>query len=943
MKKGLHFIATVTVMLLLGSVANAQRIAVTLAGTGVDGNTEGIARQSWLHANFFITVDGEHNVYFSDQSNTVIKKLWARTGKVTTFAGGGSSSADGVPAISASLSFNGIVSDPAGNIYIAQSTRVRRVDAGTGLISTVAGTGTVGFSGDGGSALTASFALIKDIAIDVAGNLYLLDAGNARIRMIDAFSGNVYTIAGSGVTGYTGDGGPATAATMSGAKYLGVDPSGNVYFVDQSSSRIRRIDAATGIITTVVGGGSTLYHCSGGHCMTGPTSGMCVGHDGDVIFNESSCSCREWRPALDTVLPVGGNYYVESFRDDTDALQSLMAYQYGICVDDHNDLYIADQGNRRIRKLIQVSSTPQFAFGEAQSINPCMGYTSHIDSMLWVTDLDSAQTETWTLISSPTMGTVTGFPATAMSNGLHTTVKPTGLSYTPSASFVGTDSFRVRVSDGMNADTITIYSELGSPTPATLSGPTETCYGDGVTLHASVPGGVWSTGSVAVTVGASTGLVHGAVAGSTGTVTYTSGYSCPTSSTWNVWVRPVPPTGVISGADTVCMGGTATYTSSVPGGVWSTSTATIMSVDAVTGVASTLAEGAAYMRYSTTDGTCSATTNMLVQSYLPATGTITAPLSVCEGAAVTVSSTVPGGVWSTSSTTATIDALTGVFTGVSSGGASVVYTMTGGPGCVATSSMGIAVTPFALPDVTITGPEVVCPGLSITLSGAAAGGTWGATNGNASVDATGEVTAYTPGVDSILYTASNGCGTATGVKVLNISVYPDASEIAGASTVCVDGDITLAATASYGTGAWTASSTNATVDATGKVTGVAAGFVTISYSVTNDCGTDVTHKDIEVTNCDATTAVGGVNSRNAVDVFPVPAASTLNISIGGQVTGELSVKLADVAGRTVMARVLNVSKSKVGTLDVSSLKGGVYLLTVTGDNINHVSRVIVNR
>jgi streptogramin lyase len=205
----------------------------------------------------------------ADRSNQRIRRVDAVTGVITTVAGNGASgfSGDGGPATAANLSGPfGVAVDAAGNVLIADqnNARIRRVDAVTGVITTVAGNGAGGFSGDGGPATAASLSNPVGVAVDAAGNVLIADRSNQRIRRVDAVTGVITTAAGNGASGFSGDGGPATAASLSSPWGVAVDAAGNVLIADQSNSRIRRVDAVTGVITTVAGNGTFGFSGDGG-------------------------------------------------------------------------------------------------------------------------------------------------------------------------------------------------------------------------------------------------------------------------------------------------------------------------------------------------------------------------------------------------------------------------------------------------------------------------------------------------------------------------------------------------------------------------------------------------------------------------------------------------------------------------------------------------------
>ncbi|HNC46581.1 MAG TPA: IPT/TIG domain-containing protein, partial [Acidobacteriota bacterium] len=197
------------------------------------------------------TFDGEGNLYVVDLINNRLRKIDPRTGIIQTIAGNGGFgfSPDGIPATQASLGIvygATAVIDPQGNVVFSDpsSNRVRRINSQTGIISTLTGNGTPGFSGDGGPATGAVLFAPHGIVFDQDGNLFINDAGNQRIRRIDARTGVITTIAGNGARGFSGDGGPATSASFNLERGGGMafDPAGNLYIADGLNFRVRRID-----------------------------------------------------------------------------------------------------------------------------------------------------------------------------------------------------------------------------------------------------------------------------------------------------------------------------------------------------------------------------------------------------------------------------------------------------------------------------------------------------------------------------------------------------------------------------------------------------------------------------------------------------------------------------------------------------------------------------
>lgn len=238
-------------------------IITTVAGTGTRGYSgDGKpATQAEISAPYGISLDQKGNLFIADTENQCLRRVDAKTGIITTVAGNGQRGfgGDGGPATKASLSRPHVsIIDPNGNLIVGDSfnQRIRKVDRATGIITTLAGTGEEGFSGDGGPATKASFTYFGALAFDNRGNLFITDGGNNRIRKIDA-TGIITTVAGTGEQGFGGDGGPALQARMKWPYGMAIDQQGNIFFADWQNGRVRRIDARTGIITTVAGGGST--------------------------------------------------------------------------------------------------------------------------------------------------------------------------------------------------------------------------------------------------------------------------------------------------------------------------------------------------------------------------------------------------------------------------------------------------------------------------------------------------------------------------------------------------------------------------------------------------------------------------------------------------------------------------------------------------------------
>lgn len=237
-------------------------------------------------------MDDAHNLYVADIGNQRVRMIDS-FGIITTIAGTGTGgyNGDGIAATSAQVNVpNYVCTDHSGNLYIScnQDQRIRKVDAAH-MITTVAGNGTGGYSGDGISATTAELNYPAGIRMDNSGNLYIADFSNQRIRKVSS-SGIISTVAGTGTAGYSGDSGPATAANIKQPLGLTVDNSGNVFFSDSYFSRIRKINAATGVITTTAGNGTTGYNGDGIAATTAEVNvpdGLCFDNAGNLYIADA--------------------------------------------------------------------------------------------------------------------------------------------------------------------------------------------------------------------------------------------------------------------------------------------------------------------------------------------------------------------------------------------------------------------------------------------------------------------------------------------------------------------------------------------------------------------------------------------------------------------------------------------------------------------------------
>jgi trimeric autotransporter adhesin len=327
-----------------------------IAGNGVMGYSgDGRAATSaQLNTPWGIAVDGAGSLYIADTKNNRIRKVMA--GIISTVAGNGTAAylGDGGPATAASL-YNptGVAVDPAGNLYIVDrnNNRVRKITS-DGVINTVAGSASYGSSGDGGSATAAALYDPRGIAVDSAGNFYIADCYNSRIRKVTA-TGVISTIAGNGSSGYAGDGGQATLAQIGYPVSVAVDSAGNLYLADFKNSQVRKV-TSDGVITAVAGTGTAGFNSDNQPATIAQINkpmGVTVDSSGSLYFADTNNN-RVRKVALDGLInTVAGNGTQGFGGDNSLATAARIGYPHGITVDSSGNLYIADQTNHRIRKV----------------------------------------------------------------------------------------------------------------------------------------------------------------------------------------------------------------------------------------------------------------------------------------------------------------------------------------------------------------------------------------------------------------------------------------------------------------------------------------------------------------------------------------------------------------------------------------------------------------
>ena len=307
--------------------------------------------------------DAAGNLYFAETGNHVVRKVTS-AGIITTVAGNGVQgfAGDGGLATSAELdSPAGLALDAAGDLYIADShnQRVREVNAATGITATIAGTGAAGFSGDGGMATAARLDLPTALALDTAGNLYVADTNNHRVRRIAAATGAITTVAGNGVEAFTGDNGPATSASIDSPNGLALDAAGNLYIADTHNGRVREVSAASGLISTVAGAGVVAGNVQsfGGDGGAATAAGLALPRGltmdaaGNLYFADSANHRIRRISPSGTITTVAGQGTENFAGDGAPAVSASLDSPRSVAVSPAGLLTLADSGNQRVRQL----------------------------------------------------------------------------------------------------------------------------------------------------------------------------------------------------------------------------------------------------------------------------------------------------------------------------------------------------------------------------------------------------------------------------------------------------------------------------------------------------------------------------------------------------------------------------------------------------------------
>jgi hypothetical protein len=375
-----------------GSLAVMVPGAISIAAGQVSEwtllNDGGPATQADLYLPSGVTVDGAGNMFIADSHHNRVREVLAAgaaAGTITTVAGDGSAGYDAAATVAKTTSLNqpgGVAIDGAGNLYIADTNNnvIRKVNPATGAISTVAGTGAPGYTGDGGPATAATLNSPEGVAVDAAGNLYIADTNNDAVREVVAATGNIATIAGdgSGAPGFAGDGGPAISARLNAPYGIALDGAGNVYIADSGNNRVRVV-STSGNISTFAGNGTPAYLGDGGAARSAelysPLGVACDPAGNVYIADARNYVVRKVNAVSGVITTVAGtnasDNYIDGKSDFTygngqngDAFTgggiangAGIYAPYGVAVDQAGNLFVAEYFDHLIRKISANQAT----------------------------------------------------------------------------------------------------------------------------------------------------------------------------------------------------------------------------------------------------------------------------------------------------------------------------------------------------------------------------------------------------------------------------------------------------------------------------------------------------------------------------------------------------------------------------------------------------------
>jgi hypothetical protein len=730
----------------------------------------------------------------------------------------------------------------AGGVWSSGSNAIGTVGSSTGIVTGIsAGTTTISYTVSGNTVTTVVTVSTFPIVGTITGTANVCHTFTAILS--DAATGGVWSSVSGGVAsvGSTGivtgiSGGTSVISytvtngcgTVAATSIATVDPAPDAGTISGSAV------VCTGATTTLtdVATGGTWSSVSGGVASVGSTgivSGITVGTSIISYLVINSCGTIAATTTV-TVNPLA-------------VAGSITGTSSSICPGSTTTL--ADPATGGVWSSVTTSVA---TVGTTGTVTAGSIGTSLISYTVTNSCGTAAATYTVTVSATPYPGVITApLSICQFSSGTATETVPGGTWSTATGNVtissagaiygasLGPDYiiYTVTSSCGTAADSFAITVNPLPDAGSISSTSSEICISGTALFTDGATGGSWSSATPAYATISGGGLLTGRSAG-VAVISYTVSNGCGiAAATATILVDGAPDAGFISGVPGICISGVAVFSDGAAGGSWSSTVPTVAAIDAY-GDVSPASVGSTTISYTVTNacGSIAATYPVTIVGY-PTGGTILGTPTVCVTSAVTLSDASAGGVWSISGGTATIGSSSGIVTGTTSGLALVTYTVTNLCG-TASAPYTVSVDPLPHAGV-VTGLDSVCRGSLLSLADTTAGGAWTtAGSGIATVSSSGTVVGLASGTETIIYTTTNMCGTATATKRILVNDVPVVPGISGATSVCAGAHITLTDGTTGGT--WHSTGSAATA-AGGVITGVTADTVTITYSVTNSCGT----------------------------------------------------------------------------------------------------------
>jgi len=896
---------------------NAQ-IITAVAGDSIGGynGDAALATSKYLNNPFGVATDQNRNIYIADMANNRVRKVTISTGLITTIAGNGAFgfSGDNGNATAAKLAAPyGVAVDAAGNIYIADrsNSRIRRVDA-SGTITTIAGTSSAGYSGDNSAANAAQLSAPTGVALDATGNLYIADYANNVIRKITISTGIITTVAGNGTQGYNGDNNAAISANLYHPTGVSIDASGNIYIADNGNNVVRKVTLSTGFITTIAGNNTQGFSGDNGSATSAQLNhpwGVAVVGANLYVSDYANFRIRKVSSTgtITTVVGNGTNSYTGNCGNPTAA---NLSYPAGLASDNYGNLYIADYNNNGIREVL-FTATKVVVTPHMNVVIPCSGAGVIFTG-------SGAQTYVWS------NGVIDGASSPAPVN---TSTGVVVYSY----SVTGTDTNQcfasARISFSVNP-LPTIYAPNNTPT---------VCVGQSVTLTAVDVNGTASasvTPTNAATFSWTGGITNGVAFTPNATTTYVvtgTDLSTGCSSTNSNLITVVPAGGPLpvislssSGAISTC-GSSATLTAS------GATTYTWLPGNNLTGtnISVTPSASTTYTVTGTAHG-CVAT-NTITQQVNVITVTSTKD-TLCKGSSVVLSASgATNYTWtipptSITSTVTTTSAGTSTITGNPT--YTSTYTITGSSATgTATCTSATYFTQIVRVLNLSSSKDSLCNGSAVTLTASGASTySWSTSSQHtATISVTPTVTTT--------YTVT---GTASGCNISNTIqqiVKPPFSVIviSNKDSICV-GDsarLTVTGASSY---IWSTTQTNPSI--TVKPT------VTTNYLVSgtkNGCSIS-TNFNQKVGNC--TVGIKQITgAASQIILYPNPVVNGSFTVLLSESTVNTTIYVINAIGQKVYETKSNGLETKI---EMPNYQPGVYFVQIKNTNGTSVKKVIIN-